>query len=58
MKATKTKEPSSALFTERSGAFSYRFFLSLTLFALACVLLGIFNAPVVAFLEKVAGGLI
>ena len=37
---------------------SWRMLVPLTLFALACILLGIFNAPVVAFLEKVAGGLI
>ena len=37
---------------------SWRMLVPLTLFALACILLGVFNAPVVAFLEKVAGGLI
>ena len=37
---------------------SWQMMVPLVLFVIACVLLGVFEAPVVAFFEKVAGGLI
>jgi multicomponent Na+:H+ antiporter subunit D len=37
---------------------SWQMLVPLVLFVIACVLLGVFEAPVVAFFEKVAGGMI
>ena len=37
---------------------SWQMLLPLVIFVTACVLMGVFNAPIIAFFEKVAGGLI
>lgn len=50
MKATKATGPSSAMFAVSSGALSYRFFLSLTLFALAVFSLFLQQARISIFI--------
>ncbi|MBR5897812.1 MAG: proton-conducting membrane transporter, partial [Lachnospiraceae bacterium] len=37
---------------------SWQMLVPLVIFVTACVLMGVFNAPIIAFFEKVAGGLI